>query len=74
MSQTQTKRKAQKWLDSEAAPFWSKQQLAIFKAVEGTKDNLAISAVAGSGKTTSLLGIVAHLPRDTKVQVLMFNT
>ncbi|MDF5725900.1 MAG: UvrD-helicase domain-containing protein [Rhizonema sp. PD37] len=73
MSQTQTKRKAQKWLDSEAAPFWSKQQLAIFKAVEGTEDNLAISAVAGSGKTTSLLGIVAHLPRDTKVQVLMFN-
>lgn len=52
---------------------WSTYQLAIFDAVSGTKKNLAVNAVAGSGKTTSLVEIYNRLPRNASALFLAFN-
>jgi len=40
---------------------WSTYQENIFKAVKDTRDNLFISAVAGSGKTTTLVELAKYL-------------
>ena len=32
---------------------WTGEQQAIFNAIETTRDNIAVGAVAGSGKTTT---------------------
>lgn len=53
---------------------WSKYQTEIFDAVSQTDDNLAINAVAGSGKTTTLVEIGKRLPHDSKKLFLAFNT
>ena len=39
----------------ERDPKWSTRQCTIFDAIEQTNDNLLISAVAGSGKTTTIV-------------------
>lgn len=54
-----------------AAP--SAKQAAIFDAVERTADSLLIEAVAGSGKTTTIVNAAYRLPRDGKYLFLAFN-
>jgi DNA helicase-2/ATP-dependent DNA helicase PcrA len=44
---------------------WSNYQLDIFEASLNTKRNLAVSAVAGSGKTTTLTEVVRTLSGNT---------
>lgn len=52
---------------------WSTYQQAVFNAVSNTDDNIMIDAVAGSGKTTTLIGIVDHLAPNTSIVFLAFN-
>ena len=51
----------------------SKYQLAIYDAFDNTRDNINISAVAGSGKTTVLIELLKHVPSDSKALFLAFN-
>lgn len=44
---------------------WSKYQEDIFENVLHNNSNIAISAVAGSGKTTTLVEVVKNLKNDT---------
>lgn len=52
---------------------WSKYQTAIFDFVSNDRHNLAVNAVAGSGKTTVLVEIYNRLPRRATVLFLAFN-
>jgi superfamily I DNA/RNA helicase len=52
---------------------WSKYQLAIFNAVLNTFKNIAISATAGSGKSTVLVEISRLLPVSSQSIFLAFN-
>jgi superfamily I DNA/RNA helicase len=52
---------------------WSQYQKAIFEAVENTTDSLIIEAVAGSGKTTTIVEAIRHVPREQSVVFLAFN-
>lgn len=54
-------------------PEWSKYQLDIFSAVENTQDNLSIEAVAGSGKSTTIVAASKRLPMSSKNLFLAFN-
>ena len=51
----------------------SKYQVAIYKAFQLTKRDINISAVAGSGKTTTLLELLKFVPRGMKTLFLAFN-
>ena len=51
----------------------SKYQLAVYEAFKETKDNLNISAVAGSGKTTVLLELLKLVPENKSALFLAFN-
>lgn len=51
----------------------SKYQTAIYKAFQLTNRNLNISAVAGSGKTTTLLELIKFVPRDAACSFFAFN-
>lgn len=50
---------------------WTPEQLTIFSRVSETSDNLLIEALAGSGKTTTLVGIADRLGPGTLA--LAFN-
>ncbi len=52
---------------------FSSYQLAIFEAQKETNDNLLIEAVAGSGKTTTLMEILKRTLRSEKSLFLAFN-
>jgi DNA helicase II / ATP-dependent DNA helicase PcrA len=52
---------------------WSPYQLAIFEAVEKTKDSLIIEAVAGAGKTTVIVEAIKHVPATQPIAFLAFN-
>ncbi|NEO43186.1 MAG: ATP-dependent helicase [Moorea sp. SIO4A3] len=52
---------------------WNNRQLKVFEEVEGSTDNLSIQSVAGSGKTTTIFGILATLPANAKILVVAFN-
>lgn len=52
---------------------WSEYQQAIFDAVAHTKDSLIIEAVAGSGKTTTIVEAINHVPRHQSVAFMAFN-
>jgi len=56
---------------SQFAP--SKYQAAIFDKVEGTTENLIIEAVAGSGKTTTIVEAVEFIPATKSILFLAFN-
>lgn len=51
----------------------SKYQKAIYKAFQLTNKNISISAVAGSGKTTTLLQLLSFIPDGTSSLFLAFN-
>lgn len=51
----------------------SKYQTAIYDAFNNTKDNINISAVAGSGKTTVLLELLKFVPQDKTALFVAFN-
>jgi len=51
----------------------SPQQLVIFDAVQNTTDSLMVEAVAGSGKTTTIVEVAKLLPRDKFAVFLAFN-
>lgn len=52
---------------------WSTYQQGIFSEVTDSRRNLAVSAVAGSGKTTTLVEVSNRLPRNAKVVFVAFN-
>lgn len=51
----------------------SKYQKAIYEAFQTTNDNINISAVAGSGKTTVLLELLKLVPKGKTALFLAFN-
>jgi hypothetical protein len=60
---------------------WSSEQLDIFEAIVISDRHIMIGAVAGSGKTTSIVGVVAkinlwekQLGTELKVGVRTFNS
>ena len=52
---------------------WSKYQKAIFKDVAGGEGHTVIEAVAGSGKTTTLLESLGHIPEGASWLLVAFN-
>ena len=52
---------------------WSPMQEAIFTKVETTNVNLSVEAVAGSGKTTTILECMRRLPSGCDVLFLAFS-
>src|SRR5712675_444569 len=52
---------------------WSSYQTAIFDAVENSRKSLIIEAVAGSGKTTTIVEAIRHVPSSQSVVFLAFN-
>jgi len=52
---------------------WSPMQNAIFTEVETNETNISVEAVAGSGKTTTILECMRRLPRGSEVLFLAFN-
>lgn len=56
----------------ETAREWSSYQKAIFTHLETNSDSLLVQAVAGSGKTTTLVEAIAHTPLRPAI-FLAFN-
>lgn len=54
------------------ARVWSKQQLSIFEWFKSGKGNLVVNALAGTGKTTTILEAVKHAP-ETRILLCAFN-
>jgi DNA helicase II / ATP-dependent DNA helicase PcrA len=52
---------------------WSEYQNAIFAAVETSNNSLIIEAVAGAGKTTTIVEAINHVPRGQSVAFMAFN-
>jgi hypothetical protein len=52
---------------------WSDKQLRIFEEWENTRNNLAISAAPGSGKSTTLIELLKRTPAYKKSIFLAFN-
>ncbi|MDX2271419.1 MAG: AAA family ATPase [Cyanobacteriota bacterium] len=52
---------------------WSHYQQAIFDWATHGSGHALVNAVAGSGKTQTLRGLVSRIPSDKKVAVLAFN-
>jgi superfamily I DNA/RNA helicase len=52
---------------------WSQYQRRILAEVVNGDRNIAVEAVAGSGKSTLIKGIVHWLPAKTKIRIFAFN-
>lgn len=52
----------------------SPYQQAIYTEVATTNHNINVNAVAGSGKTTTLLGCLERIPRGKSIIFMAFNT
>jgi len=52
---------------------WSQYQEDIFEAVKNTNDSLVIEAVAGSGKTSTIVEAINHVSKSKSVAFLAFN-
>lgn len=52
---------------------WSPFQTAIFDFVENGTGNAVVAAVAGSGKTTTIVNALKRIPTDKKVVFVAFN-
>jgi superfamily I DNA/RNA helicase len=53
---------------------WSRYQRDVFAAIHAGAGNLVIEAVAGSGKTTTLLKALEFVASDKVILVVAFNT
>jgi len=53
---------------------WSVYQTAIFEEIENGTGNLVIEAVAGSGKTTTIVHGLEYTPKDAEVAFVAFNS
>ena len=53
---------------------WSKYQLAIYDWIEHDQGHLVVEAVAGSGKSTTLIKCLDFIPQNSKVLLTAFNT
>lgn len=51
----------------------SKYQQALFDEIENTTNNILVSAVAGSGKTTSIVESLKKIPSNKDIIFLAFN-
>src|SRR5580693_9283700 len=49
-------------VEAPSAPLWSEYQQAVFEAVKRPADNILIQAVAGSGKTTTIIEAMKYAP------------
>ncbi len=52
---------------------WSKYQSNIFKEIENGSGHLLVSAVPGSGKTTTIIEALYHCPPECRTISLAFN-
>lgn len=52
---------------------WNGYQDAIFTAVRTTDDNLIVKARAGTGKTTTIVEALNHVPRGKRTMLCAFN-
>lgn len=52
---------------------WNQYQLNLFSEAEKDENNIAVNAVAGSGKTSSIRGLIASLPISSKIAVMAFS-
>lgn len=52
---------------------WSDKQQAVFEAVKSGEGHLMIRAVAGSGKTTTILESMRHVPQGLSCLFVAFN-
>jgi superfamily I DNA/RNA helicase len=60
-------------MNDTQARTWSPYQEAIFDFVAGDKRSLLVEAVAGSGKTTTIVEAIRHVPESQSVAFLAFN-
>jgi len=52
---------------------WSPYQLAVFENVASGKGHTVVNAVAGSGKTTTIVEALGHIPAGHKTLFVAFN-
>jgi hypothetical protein len=52
---------------------WSEYQQDLFDALMDGDGHVLVRAAAGSGKSTAIVGAVAHLPATSKTAVVAFN-
>ena len=52
---------------------WSSYQTAIFDEVENGEGNICVEALAGSGKSTTAVECVSHIPADQTILFTAFN-
>jgi superfamily I DNA/RNA helicase len=52
---------------------WSKYQLAVFDNVANGTGHTVVNAVAGSGKTTTIVEALSHIPPGCKTLFVAFN-
>src|SRR5271156_2833447 len=52
---------------------WSPYQLAVFENVASGKGPTGVNAVAGSGKTTTIVEALGHIPAGHKTLFVAFN-
>jgi superfamily I DNA/RNA helicase len=52
---------------------WSPYQLAVFNNVASGKGHTVVNAVAGSGKTTTIIEALSHVPAGHKTLFVAFN-
>lgn len=65
--------KMQESAELVGVPSWSEAQMNVFNRVRYGDRNIVVMAVAGSGKTTTLQGIVHALPEGKSSRFLAFN-
>lgn len=52
---------------------WNRYQRGLFETVKNHRINVAVRARAGTGKTTTIIGVVAALPGKSKIAIMAFN-
>ncbi|MEL7039241.1 MAG: UvrD-helicase domain-containing protein [Cyanobacteria bacterium J06592_8] len=74
MKTTNKSSQATQWRRNYQSAFpWNQYQLDLFQAVSKAQSNIAINACAGSGKTSSIRGLIAALPASARIVVMAFN-
>ena len=58
---------------ADAEGKWSPYQRAVFRAIEQGSGHLVIEAVAGSGKSTTILEAIRRIPKNLSVLLVAFN-